>query len=256
MSARALMATLVVSLLIGCVSTQKGGFDRNQQQSLQISLQLARQYINNEDWESAQRHLRTALDIDPKNSDVHGTLAMVFQNTGELERAEEHFLRALRLDARNARTRNNYAVFLYERGDLQAAADELEKVVDNLDYERRAEAFLNLGVVRQELGDWSGSRQPLERALLMDKRNAYTALKLARTYLELEQFDLAQDAYDRYRSQVSSQSAEALLIGVRLADRYRDRDAFASYSMALKNLFPKSREYLTFRDEYGDVGRR
>lgn len=248
------LALLLVGLLPGCVSTQTGGFDRDRQQALQLSLQLAQQYIVREEWEPAQRHLRTALDIDADNSDVHGTLAMVYQHTGELERAEQHFVRALRLNPRNAQVRNNHAVFLYERGKLQEAEAELEKVVENLDYERRGEAFLNLGVVRQGLLDWEGSRVPLERALLMDRRNAYAALTLARTYFEIGEYALSQEAYDRYRAQNRTQSAEALWLGIRLADRYSDRDAFASYAMALKNLFPKSREYLNFREQYADVG--
>lgn len=251
-----LLSAVMSSILAGCVSTRTGGFDRDQDRALELSVQLARQYIAQRDWESAQRHLRNALDIEANNSDVHSTLAMVYQNTGELERAEEHFRRALRLSPRNAQARNNYAVFLYEQDDLEGAERELEKVVENLDYERRAEAFLNLGIVRQERQDWTGSRQPLERSLLMDKRNATTAIKLARTYFELGEYALAQEAYDQYRAQSTTQSAEALWLGIRLADRYRDRDAFASYALALRNLYPKSREYLAFREHYGNVGSR
>lgn len=244
--------------LAGCVSTQTGGFTEkaSQKKALEYSVQLARQYLAAGNWEAAQRHLKTALEIDGNNADVHAALAMVFQNTGELERAEQEFERALELESDNSRIRNNYAVFLYGRGRYRDAEQQLQKVVADVLYDKRADAFVNLGIVRQELGDWRGSQQALERALLMEPKSRRAALKLARSYYELGDYGQAQKMYDRFRRDDEVQSAEALWLGIRLADRFEDKNAFASYALALKNLYPKSEEYLAFKGQYGDVGTR
>jgi type IV pilus assembly protein PilF len=39
---------------------------------------------------------------------------------------------------------------------------------------------------------------------------------------------------------------------VRLADKFGDRNAQASYALALKNLYPRSEEYLEYVSVYGN----
>jgi type IV pilus assembly protein PilF len=39
-------------------------------------------------------------------------------------------------------------------------------------------------------------------------------------------------------------------LGIQLAAQYNDRNALASYGLALKNLYPKSNEYLQYKSQY------
>lgn len=249
------VAMAVLVALSGCVTTENSSFNdkRDPQRALAFSLQAARSYIAQRNWEDAQRHLRTALSIDDRNAEVHEALALVFQNTGEYELAERHFRRAISLDGKAARLRNNFAAFLYARGNYREAETQLERVVEDVLYERRDRAFLNLGLARMWLEKYDGAREAFERALMMDKQNLLTIFQLAEVYYQLGEFEKAQQYYTLYRERVPRQSADGLWLGIRLADKFGDVNARASYALALRNLYPQSDEYLKYVSVYGDA---
>jgi type IV pilus assembly protein PilF len=243
-------------LLAGCVSTQTGGFEtkKDPQKTLAYSVEAARNYMQQGNFEAAKRHLKTALAIDDRNADVHETMAQVFWRTGEIEQANEHFRRALSQDGNNSRIRNNYAAFLYSQKRYREAEEQLTKVAADLMYERRAEAFINLGRVQLKLKNYAAAKDTLERALLMQRDNSETVFALAEVYYQLGDYSKAQQFYAGYRRQVPAQSAESLWLGIRIGQKFDDHDTVASYALALKNLFPRSEEYLEYKSVYGDGG--
>lgn len=247
---------LTALLLAGCVSTQTGSFGekKDPEKALQYSVEAARNYIQEGNWEAAKRHLRNALEINDRDASVHDAMALVFWRTGELELADQHFRRAVALDAKNARYRNNYAAFLYDQKRFAEAEQQLERVVEDLLYDRRADAFASLGRVRIKLQKYPAAKEALERALLMDRNNPVTVFALAEVYYQLGDYPKSQDYYAAYRARAGAQSAESLWLGVRLADSVGDRDAQASYALALKNLYPRSEEYLQYKSVYGHGG--
>lgn len=247
---------LSTSLLVGavllstaCVTTNTGGFEEkaDENKALDTSLQLARSYISMGNWDQAKRHLQYVESVDKNNPETLAALALVFQNTGEPENAEQYYKRSILLAPKVMRTRNNYAVFLYELGRYEEAAAQLEVVTEDLLYERRVEAFLNLGRCYQKLGRVSDAEAAYRRAFLMERKNPAALLALADVTFELGRFAEAQHYFDAYQSFAASPTAESLWIGIRLADKFDDKDAHASFALALKNLFPKSEEYLLYK---------
>ncbi len=245
--------TLAAVLLAGCVTTETGVFTEKKDpaKAVQLSVEAARGYIQRGNWEAAKRHLRNALETDPGNAEVHEALGLVFQNTGEYELAREHFRRAVSIDGKASRIRNNYAAFLYQQKDYKEAASQLEKVVADTLYEGRPNAYVNLGLVRMRLKQYEPAREAFERARLMDRRNPLTLFQLAEANYQLGDMARAQEFYTAYRKQVPRQTAGSLWLGIRLADKFGDRDAVASYALALKNLYPRSEEYLEYQSVYG-----
>jgi type IV pilus assembly protein PilF len=254
-----LIAIAIAALLMNaCVTTQTGGFEdkKDPKKAVEYSVEAARSYIQEGNWEAAKRHLKNALDIDSHNADAAEALAIVFWRTGEYEQAEKHF-RAAVSDAHDdqmSRIRNNYAAFLYDRGRYADAESQLEKVAEDLLYDQRADAFLNLGKVRIKLKKYAQAKEVLERAMLMDRGNPMVMFQLAEVYFELGENAKAQNFYDAYRKQIQAPSAASLWLGIRLADRAGDKDAAASYALALKNLFPQSEEYLAYKSVYSNAG--
>lgn len=257
---RALLRSTVVvlvalmSLLAGCVTTEQGTFaqKKDPERALNYSLQAARSYIAKGNWEAAKRHLKTALNLDERDAEVHEALALVFQNTGEFELADQHFQQAVGLDGKAPRIRNNYAAFLYQQSRYGEAEKHLERVVDNVLYEKREAAFVNLGLARRKLEDYAGAREAFERAWLMDKQSLFTTYQLAEVYYLLGDYAAAQRYYQAYRARTERQSSAALWLGIRLADQFEDRNAMSSYALALKNMYPRSEEYLQYVSVYGN----
>ena len=254
------MTTIAIALcslwLSACVTTESGGFGdkKDPKKALEYSVQAARNYIQERNWEAAKRHLKTALDIDDNDASVHEALAQVFWNTGEFEQADLHFRRAISIDPKDSRVRNNFAAFLYQQKRYDEAESQLEKVAEDLLYSRRADAFVNLGRVRIKLKKYDAASDVLERARLMDANNVVALLELAEATYQLGDYPKAQRYYEQYRKQVKSQSSASLWLGIRLADKFGDHNSRASYALALKNLYPQSEEYLAYKSAYSDVG--
>jgi type IV pilus assembly protein PilF len=244
-----LVIGLLAILLAGCVSTTESVFtaDADPQQALEKRVELARQYIGEGNWENAKRNLKLAYDINPKDPEVHEAFALVYQSTGESELAEESYRTAISLDRGFSRARNNYAAFLFSQERYGEAEAQLEYVVADSLYNQRPRAFVNLGLCRLQLFDPDGAEQAFVRALSMDRTNAIALLETAHIRFDRGDYDVAGRYYDTYRTVQRQQSARGLWLGIRLARATGDKDAEASYALALRNLYPDSNEYQAYQ---------
>ncbi len=248
---------LILLALLGisaCVTTETGGAyieKKDPQKTLELSIQSARNYIAQRNWEAAKRHLRIALEIDDHNAEVHETMAEVLWQTGEYEQAELHFQRAVTLDGKNSRIRNNYGAFLYDQKRYPDAEKQLERVTDDLMYDKRPEAFISLGRIELKLKKYKEAKEVLERARLMETNSMQGVPELAEVYFQLGDYDRSKAFYETYRQQMKAQTPASLWLGIRLADKLGDPDAQASYALVLKNLYPRSEEYLEYLSVYG-----
>ncbi|MEE8057323.1 MAG: type IV pilus biogenesis/stability protein PilW [Pseudomonadales bacterium] len=247
---------VLVPFLSACVTTQQGGLAAraDEKKTLEYSVQLARSYISKGHWAAAKRHLKNALKIDKSSPEVYETLALVFQNTGETELAEENFKRSIKLASDYSRVRNNYAVFLYQQRRYKEAAKQLEVVVSDILYDKRGMAFVNLGRSYLQLEELNKAEAAFSRAYGMDRHNAQLMYQLADVYFQLKEYPKAYRLYRAYRSQVKQQPAQALWLGIRLADKFDNQDEFSSFVLALKNLYPASKEYLEYKSVFGHDG--
>jgi len=234
-------------LASGCVTTTEGGFTADEKLEVERRVEAASAYLAKGNTEQAVVHLRRALEIDPSSAPIHDTLARVFWQTGEYELADEHFQRAVSLDPKFSRARNNYAAYLYERGDIDGAIRQLEAVVSDTLYERRADAFTNLGRAYLRKGDAAAAEKALVRALKMDRGQAPAMLELADIHFARGEYPQAQRYYAQFRAQTSRPTPRSLLLGIRIARASADRDAEASYALQLKGLFPASEEYRAYQ---------
>ena len=243
---RTLLSALIGLLLLSACVTQEGRVFTNEaspQDALERRVQLARSYIGEGNYEDAKRNLKVAAEINPDDPEVQEAFALVYQSTGEYELAEISYKKAIAGKKDFSRARNNYAAFLYQQGRYKEAEEQLELVVTDVLYESRPRAYLNLGLCRVRLGDSEGARKALTRVLTMDRTNTVAMLELANLEYEDDNWVLAQRYYDAYRGVARKQSARALWLGIRLADKLENNNAKASYSLALRNLYPNSPEF-------------
>lgn len=245
--ARLLLAVLTLSLA-ACVTTEGRVFtaEASPEEAVKTRTELARSYIREQNWEDAKRNLKIAQDIEPNSPEVHEAFALVYQSTGEYELAEKSFKRALALRKPFSRARNNYAAFLFQQGRFEEAEVQLEIVVQDTLYESRARAFTNLGLCRQRLENPEGAREAFRRALAMDRTNTLVLLELAQIEFGDGNWVRAEQYLGTYRAVVRQQSARALWLGIRLADKLDNDDAKASYALALRNLYPRSVEFQAY----------
>jgi type IV pilus assembly protein PilF len=250
-----LLTLVITGLLVGCISTTTGGFteEASPTKALEQRVSLARQYIGDGNWEGAKRNLELAQEIDSNNSEVHEAFALVYQSTGEYELAEDSFKKSISLNRNCSRCRNNYAAFLFSQERYSEAEKQLTYVVKDTLYSARPKAFVNLGLCRQKLFDPQGAEEAFVRALAMDRTNRISLLEVATIRYDAGDYAAAASYYDTYKRVARQQSARGLWLGFRLAQATGDRDAEASFALALSSRFPESAEHQAYqRTQQGD----
>ena len=235
-------------VLAGCVTTEQSAFaaKASKDKAVEKEVDIAMRYLAKDQPELAIKRLNDVAKASPDSPAVYEVLGIAFQRSGEFELAEENFRKALRIDPAYSRGRNNYATYLFSQQRYDDACDEFEKVVDDVYYDRRARAFLNLGQCSIQLKRWDEAESALKRAVSLERSLAMAYQELAWVYVHKREFAKASESLDRYRRLVKQSSPRALLLGIWVAREFGDKDGEASYAMALRNLYPRSKEYLDY----------
>jgi type IV pilus assembly protein PilF len=248
-SIRAIAFASVIALGISaCVTSKESVFteEASPEKTLERRVSLARRYIGERNWEDAKRNLQLAVDIDPKNAEVHEAFALVYQSTGEYELAEESYKLAIKLQRNFSRARNNYAAFLFSLERYKEAEVQLTYVVQDTLYNERPNAFINLGLVRLKLFNTQGAEEAFVRSLSMDRTNTIAMLEVAQIRFDADDIPSASRYYEGYRKYTRRQSSRGLWLGIRIAQGQGDQNAEGSYVLALTNLYPDSIEYQAY----------
>ena len=148
-----LLLALLVSSCQSVKTTNGESTDNGTVELVQRHLDLAIGYLRNRDYQRAKEKLSKALDIEPKNADLHATYGLVFQLEGETDLAEEYFKQAVRYDPQSAQIRNSYGAFLFSEKRFHEAVDQLSKASEDRFYPNRPMVFENLGVAYNRIGD-------------------------------------------------------------------------------------------------------
>lgn len=250
MIVRAVVLVVCCSLLTACVSNSGSNSLRSSEGRIQARdayIQLGIGYLQQGINEQAKEPLQKALDIDPNSADAHAALALVFQNELETDLAAQHFRKAL-AQGKSTRIQNNYGGFLYEQGDYQAAYKQFSEAAEDTMYVGRSRVFENLGLTALRLQDEDLAIEHLERSLRLNPRQPRALLEMASLLYERREYVPAKKNYELFVQQ-SEHSARSLLLGVRLARIFQDRNQAASLGLQLKRLYPASAEYIEYQSE-------
>ncbi len=251
MTFRVALLLLVVSLSAGCVLS--GDFNplntsKGRDEARQAYVQLGLGYLQQGMTERAKVPLKKALELDESDADANAALGLVFQAEMEPELADEHFRKALASRPADARILNNYGSFLFEEKRYKEAYQRFEQAAADTLYPERSRVFENLGMTAKKLGQRELAQQQLEKALRLNRQQPHALLEMAELSFEDRHYVPARDYYDRF-SLLSEQNARSLLLGVRLADVFEDREKAASYGLQLKRLYPGTPEYQQYLSE-------
>ncbi|WXL27039.1 type IV pilus biogenesis/stability protein PilW [Ectopseudomonas mendocina] len=252
MTLRPAFLLLAASLLAGCVST--GGnidplkTDKGREEARDAYMQLGLGYLRNGDTERAKVPLKQALDLDPSSADVHATLGFVFQTEMEPELADSHFRKAISLSGGEARMLNNYGGFLFEQKRYKEALEVYLKASEDTLYPERSRVFENLGLTAQQLNQQAQAKTYFERSLRLNSRQPRALLAMAQLSFNDKEYVPARSYYESYVA-LAPHNAASLLLGVRLAKVFEERDQAASLGLQLKRLYPATPEYQQYLSE-------
>ena len=245
MSLRSPLWFLLISLLAGCVTTGDVNplkTEKGREEARDAYIQLGIGYLRQGATERAKPPLKKALELDPNNADANVALAMVFQIEMEPELAEKYYRKAISESGDSSRIYNNYAGFLYEQKRYPEAHDFFTKAASDNMYPERSRVFENLGLTALKMAQPDKAKHYFEKALRLNPNQATSLLEIAMLEFESQQYVPARDHFEKFNKRGET-SASSLLLGIRLAVVFEDRDTAASYGLQLRRLYPGSPEY-------------
>jgi type IV pilus assembly protein PilF len=251
MTLRPALLLLAASLLAGCVTTgnvdpMKTGKGREEARDAYVQLGIG--YLQQGETERAKVPLKKALELDSSNADAHAALALVFQIEMEPKLADEHFRKAISQRRDDARLLNNYGSFLFEQKRYQEAMERYTQAAQDSLYPERSRVFENLGLTALQLQQREQAKAYFERSLRLNSRQPRALMEMALLSFEDKQFVPARSYYESYLT-LAPHDARSLLLGVRLAKVFEERDNAASLGLQLKRLYPGTPEYQQYLSE-------
>jgi len=245
---RVWLLALVLGLLAGCESDPtRPPPNVTEDDRVKTLVDLGTGYMRNGDYARAKENLNRAINIDSNSALAHNMLAIVFQLEQEYELAEEHFRKALRSNPNSTRVRNNYGAFLFERERYREAIEQLNRAKEDRYYEKRPTVFENLGISYLRVGEKEKAEKAFDRAVALNPDQPRALLELANIRFEDQQYVPARQLYRRYQ-QVAGQNAKSLWLCIRLSRVFENDDEEASCALALRNMYPASREYEQYQE--------
>lgn len=248
-----LSAVLLASFLLAACTTveQTGNRKVDTKAGARDRVALASEYLRKGDNESAQVQLKKALELDSDSAEAHHLMGIVEERDGDMKRADKAYRKAIKLKPGYSAAHNNYGVFLLKNNRCKEAIKQFEAATSDLGYDLRAQAFEGMGRCQLREGNKDEATRSFSRALRLDAGMALSTLQMSDLMFEQKNFVVSRDLYQRYLKLTEKvpQSPQSLWLGIRLERQLGDnKDALASYELALRRLYPNSPEYKLYQE--------
>ncbi|RRJ83422.1 type IV pilus biogenesis/stability protein PilW [Aestuariirhabdus litorea] len=245
-----LAALAVLVLLGGCVTHEYGytpGRDADPEKELADNIRLAKAYIQEGYTVRAIEPLNRALELDRRSAEAYSVLAIVYQIEGDHEQARYNYERALSINSNASDIQHNFGSFLYRQQQYKEAISHLLVAAENIRYTRRSISFQVLGLCELKLGNEQKAEEYFLRAVRLERGLPVASLELAELYYNQRRYNEALGSYERFL-EFAAQTSRSLLLGIRLARVFSDKDREASYALQLGRFFPGSEELAQYEE--------
>lgn len=243
---------LALFLLSACTTVEESGKRKiDPKAGARDRVAMASEYLRKGDNESAQVQLKKALELDSGSAEAHHLMAVVEERDGDMKQADKEYRKAIKLKPEYSAAHNNYGVFLLKNNRCKDAIKQFEAASSDLGYDLRAQAFEGAGRCQLKEGNKEEASRSFSRALRLDGNLPLSTLQLSGLMFDQKNFQASRDLYKRYLklTEKQSQSPQSLWLGIRLERHFDDnKDALASYELALRRLYPESPEYKLYQE--------
>jgi len=243
MTTRLIVLFLSVLLVQACASS---GGRRDDAAAAVANLNLGAEYLRQGRHDVAIDRLQRALEQDPRNADVHSTLAVAYDTQGYTDLAEEHYRRATQLAPQNPSAANSYGVFLCRHSRWNEAQPYFRRAADTVSYSAEV-ALTNAGICALEANAPQEAEALLREALQRNPQYAGALSGMIDVSLRNQDFLRARGFMQRYVA-IQEPNASLLLTCYRIETALNDRVAADRCASQLRERFPNSSEERSLRE--------
>lgn len=246
---RSICLALVVALSGCVVESSTSALERNRDPVRAVEKYVAAGmiYLQQGDMKNAHLKLNRAHEINPDDPNLNNALALFYTVEGDPKLVEEHYRKAIDADPGFSQARNNYASFLYGRRRFKDAVEQLEAVAKDYRYNKRSQSFESMGLCYLELGRTGEAKKAFARAIQLNHHQVTSWQKLAEIAFSEKNYQQTQEYLSKLEK-ISQPTSAQIWLGIQLQRILGDKDKLSSLELALKNLFPASKEYLAYKE--------
>lgn len=246
------LVVLISLLLVGCAGQAVSPSGQSSGDAANAYTQLGMQYLRGGDSANAKSAFLRATEIDSDAVQAYSGLAMVFQLEQESELAEDYFRQAISIAPDSAMLHNNYGAFLFSLERYAEACKQLARATEDPFYNRRAQAFENLGRCYLLIERSDAAEHAFKRSLKLSPKRAMAIIELSSLLLEKGEDDQAATYFEQFSQMIDAKQAQhnakSLWLGVRIARLKNNAIDASTYGLILKNLYPDSSEYRQYKE--------
>ncbi len=237
-------AVFVACTLAACVTSTKDGGkplkgEDPQNTAAKYNVQLGTAYLQQGNYALAKEKLERSLKQNPRDPDVHTSLALLYDRTGDAKLADKHFREALRLAPEKPDAINNYAIYLCKNGRVDEGVERFASVASSKFYQTPEVALTNAGVCLRGAKRLDEAQARFASAIRARPNYSEATVQLASLQIERGQVAEARKVVDTYINAFKP-NPDVLLSAVMVARAAKDRMSEEKYSRALRLEFPDS----------------
>jgi type IV pilus assembly protein PilF len=233
--ARLAGCALLALLLGGCAASAQRTVKEKDAATYNVQLGIA--YMNQGDLARAKDKIDRAYVQDPDSADVRSARAMLFERMGDTRKADGEFRAALQLAPHDPKMVNNYAVYLCQAGRYDEGVKRFLEAAHNALYPTPEAAYTNAGVCQRAAKHDEAARVNFTQALQLRPNYAEAVFQLATLQFQHGELTAARASIDAFIGSFP-ETADLLLLGVRVARAQGDRVGAQRYARKLQLDFP------------------
>lgn len=232
---------LLLVSLYSCAGTFGNGADRNFKIA-QTNLRLGMGYLKQGRLEDSLEKLKKAVAAEPEYPEVYTVLAFVYERLDEIKLAEQSYLEAIELKPKDGEVHNNYGVFLCKLGRLSEADEQYNLALNSRRYKTPEIVLENAGTCAQQVPDFERAEIYMRKALSINPALPNALYIMAEIMFKRDRY-LSTRAYLQRYEDVLPHTAQSLWLGIKAERKLGDRDAETRYAKLLQTSYPDSLEF-------------
>jgi tetratricopeptide (TPR) repeat protein len=193
---------------------------------------IGRSMAQRGDLAEAEKHLRRAVEINPKNDVIQSNLALVLARQGNLAEATAHFYRALEINPADPATLNNMGITLAQQGKLDESIEHFQRSLKIKPND--ASGHTNMANLLLQRGAVDGATKHLRLAIEIDPADADNHNNLAIISAKRGDLPAATEYLRRVVELKPGDAAAANNLAVTFAKQGRLDEAAQSFEAALR----------------------